>query len=43
MMVMDRGIATGENLRLMEEKGYAYTVVERRERDDMPPKVRQFR
>ncbi|HQN23177.1 MAG TPA: IS1634 family transposase [Thermotogota bacterium] len=33
MMVMDRGIATGENLRLMEEKGYAYTVVERRERE----------
>jgi transposase len=33
MMVMDKGIATGENLRLMEEKGYAYTVVERRERE----------
>jgi len=31
MLVMDTGIATEENLRLMEEKGYAYTVIERRE------------
>lgn len=33
MLVMDRGIATKENLRLMEEKGYAYTVIERLERE----------
>jgi len=35
MMIMDRGIATQENMALLVERGYPYTVIERRsERQD---------